>query len=104
LAGKVNRFLDELPLIVNREPSQTNGIGQWSLIDDMLTLGRYELRTSSLRYREYEQVGFTGEAEFEMLGGTRCQALRIVHLLARFSFYAGVGYKTTMGMGQSMPV
>ncbi len=34
-------------------------------------------------------------------GLTPVQAL---HLLASFSFYAGVGYKTTMGMGQARPL
>jgi CRISPR-associated endoribonuclease Cas6 len=103
LARPVTRFLEELPLIVNHAPG-TNGEGRWSLLDDLLTLSRYDLKTSAMVYKDHEEIGFTGEAQFEMLGGARSQALTVIHSLARFAFYAGVGYKTTMGMGQVTPL
>lgn len=57
------------------------------------------IRQTTWQYGQYPQQGFTGHATF------RCEsqdmaARQLWHTLAAFSFYAGVGYKTTMGMGQ----
>ncbi|WP_368493436.1 CRISPR-associated endoribonuclease Cas6 [Marinitoga sp. 1154] len=43
--------------------------------------------------------GFVGDVEFEISQGNN-ELLKIVNILSEFSFYAGIGYKTTMGMGQ----
>ncbi len=44
-------------------------------------------------------VGFVGRARFRVLRGASTELLRAVNTLAQFSFYAGVGRKTTHGMG-----
>ncbi|BBE31739.1 hypothetical protein OSSY52_18800 [Tepiditoga spiralis] len=40
--------------------------------------------------------GFIGEVEFEIPK----EIVKIVNILLEFSFYSGIGYKTTMGFGQ----
>ncbi|HQP26000.1 MAG TPA: CRISPR system precrRNA processing endoribonuclease RAMP protein Cas6, partial [Smithellaceae bacterium] len=46
------------------------------------------------------QIGFTGYAEFRPDKNASPDILKIIHLLGRFSFFSGVGYATTKGMGQ----
>ncbi len=45
-------------------------------------------------------VGAAGVVTYELLAAAEAHA-RALHVLADFAFYAGVGYKTTQGMGQS---
>lgn len=57
------------------------------------------LRTEMLQFQEAPQLGFLGQVTFGFMGddqGIRCQ----LNALADFAFYAGVGMKTAMGMGQ----
>ncbi len=62
-----------------------------------LFISKYELNTSIFNFGTYKQVGFTGTCEF----GIKDKSLyKLMHCLFDFAFYAGVGYKTTMGMGQ----
>jgi CRISPR-associated endoribonuclease Cas6 len=56
-------------------------------------------RTRIFRFRNSAQVGGSGDIVFEALDNDP-NHLRTWNLLAEFAFYAGVGYKTTMGMGQ----
>ncbi len=44
-------------------------------------------------------VGFVGRARFRVLRGASPELLRAVNSLVRFAFFAGVGRKTTHGMG-----
>lgn len=62
--------------------------------------GMYKLETKIMHFDCYKQVGFTGTCWFNVRDRQEAIFLKIVHMLAAFSFYAGVGYKTTMGMGQ----
>lgn len=45
-------------------------------------------------------AGFTGWCEFGITHEAEPELMRDLNLLADFAFYAGVGYKTTMGLGQ----
>lgn len=57
------------------------------------------LRTKMLRYRRSPQVGFVGRITYGLM--TEDKAIQTqLNALADFAFYAGVGMKTTMGMGQ----
>jgi len=59
----------------------------------------YHCRTRMLQYPRHRQVGFEGRATYTIVD--RDQAFRRqLQALAALAFYAGVGYKTTMGMGQ----
>lgn len=59
----------------------------------------HNIRTHLLHFNHHPQIGFTGYATFRC-ESTDQDAKRLWHTLSDFGFYAGVGYKTTMGMGQ----
>lgn len=82
------------------------GMGR-ELIDrvrEQLVVSRYRLATQILEFDRYRQVGFVGVCWFEAIGAWTEEELRRLNALAAFSFYAGTGYKTTMGMGQTRRV
>jgi CRISPR-associated endoribonuclease Cas6 len=57
------------------------------------------LKTQMLRFSRSPQIGFVGRVTYGLMAeneATRCQ----LNALADFAFYAGVGTKTAMGMGQ----
>jgi CRISPR-associated endoribonuclease Cas6 len=57
------------------------------------------LETRMLHFSRSPQVGFVGQVTYGLMAADetiRCQ----LNALADFAFYAGVGMKTTMGMGQ----
>jgi CRISPR-associated endoribonuclease Cas6 len=67
--------------------------------DNVVVAGMRGVRTRMLAFRDAPQLGFVGRVTFEFKGRDetmRCQ----LNALAELAFYAGVGYKTTMGMGQ----
>lgn len=72
-------------------------------VEEMVVLSRYDLRTRILPFKEGAyQVGFVGQATFLALNQDRYW-VGALHLLSAFAFYAGVGYQTTVGMGQARP-
>ncbi|MBE7471291.1 MAG: CRISPR-associated protein Cas6 [Anaerolineae bacterium] len=85
---------------------------------EAVVLSRYELRTRGMPYVKAgtrgggearsggEQaghyptiIGFTGRVIFAVLNRDRYW-LNVLHLLAAFAFYSGVGYQTAAGLGQ----
>jgi len=70
------------------------------LAHDTVVMEIAGLRTVMWRYPRHLQVGFVGKVSYGFKA--RDEALRRqLNALADFAFYAGVGYKTTMGMGQA---
>jgi len=57
------------------------------------------LKTRMLRFRRSQQLGFVGRVTYGLMAGDEA-ARRQLNALADLAFYSGVGYKTTMGMGQ----
>lgn len=57
------------------------------------------LRTQMLAFTRAPQVGFVGRVTYGLMGENEIARTQLA-MLADFAFYAGVGYKTTMGMGQ----
>jgi len=57
-----------------------------------------DLSTHTLQYPKYTQKGFLGRCSYRLPEEER-QAAQLT-CLATFAHFAGVGYKTTMGMGQ----
>jgi CRISPR/Cas system endoribonuclease Cas6 (RAMP superfamily) len=51
----------------------------------------------------YLKIGYVGTIEYLAAKHADPLALRVFHLLADYAFFAGVGYHTTMGMGQVRP-
>ena len=70
------------------------------VLAERVLLTRYDIKTRLLEFDRYRQIGFTGRCTFRVKTQPDEIWNRIPHLLADFAFYAGVGYKTTMGMGQ----
>ena len=77
--------------------------GLIDLVDEGVILSEYNLSTRMYEFGRYRQVGFIGECRFKIKIKEPIW-VKILHLLADFSFFAGVGYKTTMGMGQTKKI
>jgi CRISPR-associated endoribonuclease Cas6 len=74
------------------------------LAAEAVALARYQTQTRGLPFKAGGmQIGFTGQVVFAALTHDRYW-LNVLHLLARFAFYSGVGYQTTTGLGQVRPV
>ncbi len=57
------------------------------------------LETRMQEFKHAPQVGFVGRVTYGLMGGDE-YGRRACNALADFAFYAGVGMKTAMGMGQ----
>ncbi len=67
-------------------------------------LNQYDLRSRGVPYKQGGSlIGFSGEATFAALNKDRYW-LNVLHLLAAFAFYSGVGYMTAAGLGQTRTV
>ncbi len=68
---------------------------------ECLAISRYRLSTQAVAGKgESVQIGFVGRCRYAVLNRDRYW-LSLIHLLADYAFYAGVGYQTTVGMGQA---
>jgi len=83
-----------------------------AFIDQHLQFSRYSIKTRIMNFGGYKQLGFVGDCEYRFVNnvsggssnGTSRRSedlLKQAETLARFAFYSGTGYKTTMGMGQT---
>ena len=81
------------PVLQLDKPSLRTYIGDTVLVAD------YQLHTATLHYPKHVQKGFVGTCTY-LLRDQGPQAAQLT-ALAAFGLYAGVGYKTTMGMGQA---
>ena len=63
-------------------------------------VNNYQLETTTAYFGAYKQKGFKGWASYEIKGNEAIQHTAAV--LSRFAFYCGTGYKTTIGMGQTV--
>lgn len=69
------------------------------VIEEYCLAAGYDLRTVSFTLPRHTQLGFIGRCRYRALSGDP-DLRRLLHALAVFATYAGVGSKTTMGMGQ----
>jgi CRISPR-associated endoribonuclease Cas6 len=96
LATRWNSF-SELPL----DPAQL------SALTEKLAISGYQL-SSELALLEGSPRGpkliaCRGWCEYTIINGEE-EETRLLHLLSRFGFYSGVGYKTSQGFGQIRPL
>jgi len=77
------------------------------ILDDGIVIFDHNLQTHRVTFTNHPQRGFVGTCTYQLRGPD--EATTIAHplsvrqqilLLARFAFYAGIGYKTAQGMGQ----
>ena len=66
----------------------------------LLRISNYRLATRLMDFGSYSELGFNGQATYECSDNIPVEHVKSLNALADFAFYAGVGAKTTMGMGQ----
>lgn len=78
---------------------------------DGIIIDDYDLKTHEVQFVRHPQRGFLGTCTYQLRGPdepvTPDRPLSVrqqIILLAMLAFYTGVGYKTTMGMGQVRPL
>lgn len=71
------------------------------LIAERVVVSRFQLQSSAYRFRDHVQIGAVGACTYDVKGQVPADALRQLNALADAALYLGVGYRTTMGMGQA---
>jgi CRISPR-associated endoribonuclease Cas6 len=74
--------------------------------EECTALGRFKLRSHLVSFERRGKgahVGFTGQVRFRFLVGDGYWT-RVMLLLAGYAFWAGTGYRTTVGLGQTQAV
>jgi len=74
-----------------------------SFLFDHVAAERYELETQVVHYGGHQFNGFVGDCQFRLLHPDPLYS-RTVAVLADFALFAGVGQKTTQGLGQTRRV
>ena len=69
--------------------------------EESLIVARYALETRYLPSSKFAQSGFQGKIMYEMKGIQSSSEAAWLTPLAHFALFSGVGYKTSMGMGQA---
>jgi CRISPR-associated endoribonuclease Cas6 len=69
--------------------------------EESLIVTRYALETRYLPSSKFAQAGFQGKIMYEMKGIQSSPEGAWLTPLAHFALFSGVGYKTSMGMGQT---
>ncbi len=64
-----------------------------------IALSGHRIRSRAVFDGRAHIVGFVGRARFRALRGSSPELVKAMNALARFAFFAGVGRKTTHGMG-----
>jgi CRISPR-associated endoribonuclease Cas6 len=68
----------------------------------LIRVSAYELRTELIHFTHYKVIGFKGRVSFTYPRQLEAATRQLLNALADFAVYAGVGYKTTMGLGQTL--
>ena len=77
----------------------TRRLASWC--EESLIVARYALETRYLPSSKFAQAGFQGKIMYEIKGMRQSPEAAWLTPLAYFALFSGVGYKTSMGMGQS---
>lgn len=70
-----------------------------AVAEGAVVISRHSIRTDVFPLPRAAQIGYVGDVVFRVMDETIRPE---ISALARFAFYAGSGYKTTMGMGQTL--
>jgi CRISPR-associated endoribonuclease Cas6 len=111
-SGKGNILFPEPSLVFRSLWEKWNAHAPWEIGGDILTelvgaarVEAHRLHTQPVKLKLDGKLrffkGFVGWCEFSTGPKASPEVQRVLHLLADFAFYAGVGSKTTMGMGQA---
>lgn len=66
----------------------------------LVRVSDYDLRTELIHFGRYKVIGFKGRVSYTAPREANRTLQVALNALADFAFFAGVGYKTTMGLGQ----
>ncbi len=83
---------------------ESNGLTHQAIAawcEEHVIVTRYSLETRYLPSSKFGQSGFQGDITYVVKGMPTAPEARWLAPLARFALFSGVGYKTTMGMGQA---
>lgn len=92
-------------LVFGSLASRWNAFAPWALPSDrfaefeLLRVSRYELRTSVVKFSRFVLLGFVGRITYTLPRDMPAPIVVMIAALGRYAPYAGVGYRTTMGMG-----
>ncbi len=90
--GLVDKWNDFAPVSVSEEARR--------FADECLAISRYRISTRAVGGKgESVQIGFVGRCRYVALNKDRYW-LGVIQLLTDYAFYAGIGYRTTAGLGQ----
>jgi len=71
-------------------------------VEKYLVVSGYQCQTELIQFKQHQQLGFTGQVSYKLMEKQPSpEMLATLNRLAGLALYAGVGYKTTMGMGQT---
>lgn len=98
LAAQWENFAPQ-PLRLAAHALTPRDLGQWCA--EYIVAARYALTTSHLAAKRFGHSGFQGTITYDVKGHRGTPEARWLSTLARFAFFSGIGYKTTMGMGQT---
>ncbi len=65
-----------------------------------VAVSAFDGHTRVWKFPRYKMAGFVGTARYELVKQVSEDAKHLFSALSEMAFYSGVGYKTTMGMGQ----
>jgi CRISPR-associated endoribonuclease Cas6 len=84
---------EHLPLALDKQTIR-------SYAEETVVVGEYSMQSRMFRYWKQPQIGAVGKVTYLLKDQRHHELIRALNMLADFAFYSGVGYKTTMGMGQ----
>lgn len=100
------RLLPETRLVVESLLRRWNRMGDVELdvderaLNEALRISHYDLSASLVPFDKYTIIGFRGELHYSLTSDVDPYHQGVLRALFRFAEYAGIGYKTTMGMGE----
>jgi CRISPR-associated endoribonuclease Cas6 len=68
----------------------------------LIRVSAYELRTELIHFPRYKVIGFKGHVSYTYPREFEAPTRQVLNALTDFAHYSGVGYKTTMGLGQTL--
>lgn len=70
-----------------------------NILKETVAITKHKIRSDIVEYNKHLEVGFVGYIEGKIFCENE-KFIKQIQSLIQFSFFAGIGYKTTMGMGQ----
>jgi CRISPR-associated endoribonuclease Cas6 len=87
------------PLRLSAKGLSIHDFAAWC--EEYILISRYSLETCYLPGSKFGQTGFQGTITYEVKGSKNDPEATWLTPLSRFALFSGVGYKTSMGMGQT---